>query len=167
MDVTINGVKAQESAEPGVYNAEFPTLLPTAYVLVEVSQEEWTPNQKAFSFTHASNVDVWIPAAIAIGALFFIVSLALYFILTRKSKAVIGLKRSFPIVGGILLLAASVISLYWGVVGVESTMQGFNWLLLSAGGFVSFVCGLMGSVISWRHKNQALVFFCDLFVDAC
>jgi cyanate permease len=56
-------------------------------------------------------------------------------------------------------LASSVTSLYWGVAGMESTMHGFSWLLLSVVGFVSFVCGLMGSVTSLRRRHQALVLY--------
>jgi len=158
VNVTINGVRAQESTEPGVYNAEVSTLLPTAYVLIEVSQEGWSPNQEAFSFTHESNASIWVPAA-GLGAICVVASLVLYFIRVRKSKVIAGLNGNLPIVGGVLLLATSVISLYWGIVGVDSTAHGFGWLLLSIAGLISFAFGLLGSVVSWRHKNQALVLF--------
>lgn len=39
VNVTINGVKAEETAVRSVYTARFSTWLPTAYVFVEVSQE--------------------------------------------------------------------------------------------------------------------------------
>ena len=94
----------------------------------------------------------------------------LYFLLVRKQKATVGFsKKSFPFVGSVLLLIASFVSLYWGVVGVDGTMQGFNWGLLGTAGFVSFICGLVGTIMSWRRKNQALVLFticAPLFANA-
>ncbi len=54
-NVTINGVKAEETQTPGIYSATSSTWLPTAYVKVEVSQEGWTTTQTAFSFTQNAN----------------------------------------------------------------------------------------------------------------
>ena len=159
VNVTINGVKAEETAVRGVYAASFSTWLPTAYVLVEVSQEEWTPAQKGFSFAHVTNGTVWMPA-IVLCSVCAAVSLALYFVWHRKSKgAVVFGKAGFPVLGGFLLAIASFISLYWGVVGVDSALRGFDWALLGAAGIGAFGIGLAGSVMSLKRKNQTLTIF--------
>ncbi len=154
--VTVNGIKAQESDEPGMYTTRIPTSLPTAYVLVEVSQEEWLPNYRAFSFAHVFNLYLWMPIiagiACVLGFLMF------YNIRVRKRHAV-GWNRNFPIFGGILLLGASLISLYWGVVGIDNTLDGFNWILLSILGLGSFVVGVIGSVMSVKYRHEARVLF--------
>ena len=54
-NVTINGVTAQETQTPGIYTADTSTVLPTAYVIVGVSQEGWTTTHTAFSFTQNAN----------------------------------------------------------------------------------------------------------------
>ena len=58
-----------------------------------------------------------------------------------------------------MLLGASFISLYWGVVGVDSSLHGFSWVLLASVGFASFIFGVAGSVMSWKRKRQAAVLF--------
>ena len=50
VNVTINGVEAQKSTDPGTYSAEFPTSLPTAYVLVKVSQGELVAEPRSVQF---------------------------------------------------------------------------------------------------------------------
>ena len=58
--------------------------------------------------------------------------------------------------GGIMLAVASLISLYWGLVGLDSTLHGFDWALLGISGLVSFGFGLASAVMSMRRKQQAL-----------
>jgi hypothetical protein len=88
------------------------------------------------------------------------VSLALYFVWHRKSKGtVVFSKAGFPIFGGVLLAIASFISLYWGVVGFDSALHGFNWALLGVAGIGSFGVGFAGSVFSLKKKNQTLTIF--------
>ena len=61
--------------------------------------------------------------------------------------------------GGIMLAVASLISLYWGLVGLDSTLHGFDWALLTVSGLISFGFGLVGAVMSMRRKQQALAIF--------
>jgi len=80
--------------------------------------------------------------------------------LNRKSKVTVLFgKASFPVFGGVLLAIASFISLYWGIVGFDSTLQGFDWALLGVAGVGSFGVGLAGSVVSLKKKNQTLAIF--------
>ncbi len=159
-NVTINGVKAEETSVAGIYTANVSTVFPTAYVLVAVSQSGWTTTYTAFNFTHAANEAIWTDASlivlILVGVLFFI-----YFVLFRKPSpgASLSARAGFPFIGGVLLLFSSVVSLYWGSIGVEATLHGFNWLFLAISGSGSFVAGLLGSFFSIRKKNQALVIF--------
>lgn len=62
----------------------------------------------------------------------------------------------FPVFGGALLAIAAFISLYWGAVGFDSTLHGFDWTLLGVAGLGSFGFGLAGSVMSLKKKNQTL-----------
>jgi len=170
VNVTINGIKAEETAVYGVYTASFYTWLPTAYVIVEVSQESWASTHEGFSFAHGSNGTIWMPAII-LCSVCAAVSLALYFVWHRKSKGTVVFgKAGFPIFGGVLLAIASFISLYWGivgfdrslywgVVGFDSALHGFGWALLGVAGLCSFGCGLLGSVMSLKRKNQTLTIF--------
>jgi len=156
-NVTINGIKAEETSIAGIYTANVSTVFPTAYVIVAVSQSEWTTTYTAFSFTQKANEAIWEQASL-IGLIFVAVLLALYFVLFRKStRASLFGKGSFPLISGVLLMLASIVSLYWGAVGVEAISHGFNWLLLAATGLSAFVAGLAGSVLSIRKKNQALI----------
>ena len=58
-----------------------------------------------------------------------------------------------------MLAITSVISLYWGLVGLDSTLKGFEWILLTIMGFLSFGFGLVAGVLSVRRKNQPLAIF--------
>jgi hypothetical protein len=159
VNVTINSVKAEETSVAGVYTANFSTWLPTAYVIIEVTQEGWSPAHKGFSFAHNSNLTIWTPAIILCLVSATLLAI-LYFALYRKSKgATVFSKASYPIIGGVLLAIASFISLYWGIVGFDSTLQGFEWAFLATSGFASFIFGLAGSTRSLRRKNQTLVLF--------
>jgi hypothetical protein len=156
VNVTINGVKAEETSVHGVYTASFSTWLPTAYVIVEPSQEGWTPAHKGFSFAHTSNGTIWTPAII-LCLVCAAVSLALYFVWHRKSKGTVVSGKA--ILGGVLLAIASFISLYWGVVGFDSALHGFDWALLGVAGIGSFGVGFAGSIMSLKRKNQTLTIF--------
>jgi hypothetical protein len=155
-DVEINGVRAEESSTPGLYTAETFTWLPTAYVLVEVSQEGWPQTHKAFSFAQSTNETIWAPAAI-LGLMCAAVPLAYHFFRFRKTKGHASSKKSeLPFMGAILLLATSFISIYWAFVGIESTLHGFDWVLLGAFGLIAFGFGLLGTVLAIRRKNFVL-----------
>jgi hypothetical protein len=159
VNVTINGVKAEETPVAGIYTARFSTWLPTAYVIVGVTQEGWSPAHKGFSFTHNSNLTIWTPAIILwlVSATLLII---LYFVLHIKTKGAKVLSReSYPIIGGVLLAITSFISLYWGFVGFDSTIKGFEWAFLEIAGLTSFICGLAGSTLSLRLKKQTIILF--------
>jgi hypothetical protein len=154
VDVTINGVEAEE-AQSGVYRADIPTWLPTSYVLVEVSKPDWSPNHEAFSFTHTSNANIWLPA-VAVAVVCVLVASVVTLLRRRSNNVKLG---RFPTVGGVALIGASFISLYWGVVGVDSTLHGFNWGSFAFLGFAAFAFGVAGSILSWKRKHQAAVLF--------
>jgi len=154
-NVTINGVRAEESL-PGVYTGEASTGLPTTYILIEVSQEGWLQTQQAFSFTHDANAFIWALAAI-IGMVCAVVLLIYCFISSKKTKAhALFKEKKVPIIGAILLIITSFISMYWALVGIESALHGFDWMLLGIFGVIAFVFGLAGSIMSIRRKNFAL-----------
>jgi hypothetical protein len=159
VNVTINGVQAEETDVNGVYAASFSTWLPTAYVIVEVSREEWKSTHEGFSFAHDANGAIWTPA-IVLCLVCAAVLLGLHFVWSRKSKcAVVRGRAGFPVFGGVLLALAAFISLYWGIVGFDSALRGFDWALLGLAGVGSFACGLAGSIISLKRKNQTSAIF--------
>jgi CHASE2 domain-containing sensor protein len=63
------------------------------------------------------------------------------------------------LIGSALLLATSLVSLYWSAVAVEASLHGFNWLILAVTSFCAFAVGALGGVMSLRRKNEALVIF--------
>jgi peptidoglycan/LPS O-acetylase OafA/YrhL len=65
----------------------------------------------------------------------------------------------YVVLGGALLAITSIISLYWGLVGLDSTLHGFDWILLTTICFLSFGFGLTVGILSMRRKNQTLVIF--------
>ncbi|MCW4006063.1 MAG: hypothetical protein NWF04_05655 [Candidatus Bathyarchaeota archaeon] len=152
--VTINGVKAQTTSNAGVYTANVSNMLFTAYVHVEVSQEDWVTNHTGFSFTHNANAPLWLFAGAA-GLVGFVALLFLHFLSQRRVTGGFSFgRKDFSFLGGLLLAAASVVSLYWGLVGIEGVLHGFDWLLLCSG-IASFGLGLMGSFYAVKKKNQA------------
>jgi uncharacterized membrane protein len=159
-NVTINGVKAQEASVAGIYSADVSTVFPTAYVLVTVAQNGWTTTHTAYDFTQKSNETVW-SYALVIGLILVAVSVLLYFVLFRKPAQAASLlsRASFPLIGGVLLLFTSFVSLYWGALALEATSHGFNWLILAVAGLGSFAFGTAGSVMSLKKRNEALVIF--------
>ena len=84
----------------------------------------------------------------------------LYFFKSIKANNTVPAKHSsFPFYGGVLLIATSVISLYWGLVGLEGTLHTFDWLPLTLLGMLTFVFGISGSLMAFKKRNQALVIF--------
>ncbi len=158
-NVTVNGLKAQEAQTPGIYSATTSTWLPTAYVKVDVSQEGWTATQTAFSFTQNANQSIWT-YAVAFGSIFGLAALMLRFYTSRKeNKSSLFKHSNFQFYGAILLAATSIISLYWGIVGIEGVLHTFDWILLAALGTVSFVLGIASSIMVLFKKQQALAIF--------
>ncbi len=153
--VSINGAKAEETSD-GIFSANVPTWLPTSYVIVEVSQNGWVTTHTAFSFAQDANEPPWLLAAAFFVALMTI--LIVFFIRARRRKeSNLSRKMYYAVLGGFLLAISSAISLYWGLVGLEGALNGFEWLLLAAMGFVSFGLGLVASALSIARKRQALV----------
>ena len=157
-NVTINGVKAQETQTPGVYTANISTLFPTEYVLVRVSQKGWMTTYTAFSFSQDENSTVWLQYSLITCSVLLLTPLALYFFLFKRSPHQTSLfdRKMYPLIGGILTLFASLVSLYWGTVAVEATLHGFGWLLLAISGIGSFIVGLVCTIQSIIKKNQTL-----------
>jgi len=168
VNVTINGVQAEETAVAGVYSSNVSTLMPTAYVLVEVSQEGWATAHKAFSFTHDANMIVWEPLAIIFASAYVVVLSAVLFSL-RKSKSLVSKRSYLPVFGGFLLILASFIGLYWVLVWFESSLHGFDWALYALLGVLSFGFGFSGGIIAVRRQKQTAVLFVasfSIFVNA-
>jgi hypothetical protein len=157
-NVTINGVEADESSVAGIYTANVPCWFSTAYIHVGVSQEGWATTHTGFSFAHNANGPFWI-YGVLIASAFILVTFCLRYVSLRKTKRPDAFKQCFPFFGGILLAVASVISLYWTLVGIDGTLHGFDWNLLAVLGLISFGLGLTGAVLSLRRKNQTLVLF--------
>jgi len=154
-DVTINGVRAEESSTSGVYAAETTTWLPTAYVIVGVSQQDWSQTHRAFSTVHGANEIVWASAGI-LGLVCVVVLLTHRFILFKKTKDHLLFDRAYyVIVGAILLAIASFLSVYWTLVGLEGVLHGFDWVLLVIFGVIASVGGFVGCVMSRRRRDFA------------
>jgi hypothetical protein len=158
-NVTINGVKAQKTQTPGIYSASSSTLLPSAYVKVDVSQEGWTTTHTAFIFNQEANSPIWTYGVVSASAIGFAIVLLRFFMSKKTSKPTLFKHQNFPFYGALLLVVTSIISLYWGIVGLESTLNTFDWILLASLGFVSFACGLLGAVMALRNKSQAFAIF--------
>jgi hypothetical protein len=156
-NVTINGVAAEEISM-GVFTANVSIWLPTSYILVEVSQEGWTTTHTGFSFVHNANEPLW-GIATAISLVFVLILTSLFAFFRKSRDKSLSRQKSYAIFGGVLLAITSVISLYWGLVGLDSTLNGFEWVFLTVLGFLSFSFGLVAGVLSIRRKNQALVIF--------
>ena len=157
VNVTINGVKAEETSVSGIYTANFSTWLPTTYMIIEVSQDNWIPDQKGFSFYHNFNASFWTPAAVIV--LVIVAALVLYRVFKKKEGTALLYRTGFPFIGGVLLALTSFISLYWGIVGFDSTINGFDWLWIAASELIAFGFGLAGSIMSVMKKKQAIVTF--------
>ncbi len=154
--VTINGVNAKETAA-GLYTANVSTWLPTSYIHVAVSQEGFVTTHTGFSFSHNANNPSWITATV-IGSAFTLAVTAFFFVLIRKSKdSLLPLKKGYAVLGGVLIAVISVVSLYWGLVGLDSSLHGFDWALLTALCLFSFGLGLSAAILSIRRKYQEIV----------
>jgi hypothetical protein len=51
----------------------------------------------------------------------------------------------------------SFVSLYWGLVGLDSTLNGFDWIILTVAGLFSFGFGLTAILLTLKKKLQPLV----------
>jgi peptidoglycan/LPS O-acetylase OafA/YrhL len=69
--------------------------------------------------------------------------------------------KSRAFLGGVLLVIASAVSFYWGLVGLDCTLQGFDWAFLWLLGLLSFGLGVGAGLLSLRRRNQALVIFAE------
>jgi hypothetical protein len=152
--VTINSVEAQETSTPGIYTANVPEWFPTAYTLVTVSQDGWQTTNTGFSGTHNANLNVWLIALAAI-ATFAGVSLLVFKL--RAFKANKDSKR--PFLGGIFLLFAAVISLYWSAIGFIAVWHGFSWLTFAILEICCFLLGVICAAFAIARKNQAAIIF--------
>jgi len=151
--VTINGVEAQE-IKPGVYTANSSTFLPTAYVNVMVSDGNWTTTSTGFSFSHNTNQIYWIiVGAVSAAFVFFAVLALVFFISKRANKPKPSKHRNAAFVSAVVLGITSIISLYWGIVGLEGTFHTFNWIGLTFFGVFAFTIGIWGSILVLRRKS--------------
>jgi hypothetical protein len=157
-NVTINSVKAEETSTKGLFKANMSTWLPTAYIHVGVTQEGWVTTHTGFSFAHNANEPSWQYAVIS-GLALTVAVLMIFFVLRRKEGSNVLSLKNYTILGGLLLAITSVISLYWGLVGLDSTLHGFDWMLLTIFGLLSFGFGLASALLSLRKKIQPLVIF--------
>jgi hypothetical protein len=154
-EVAVNGVKASQSGS-GIYTAYVSTWLPTTYALITVSKQNWVTTQTGFSFTHNANESIWLYiAAVGMGIVFAALTIRVY--LRKRERTSSSTREVFPLLGGVLLAVDSTFSFYWVLVAVDGTLSGFNWLPLAGAGCLSFVFGLVGSALSMRRRNQALV----------
>ncbi len=145
-NVTINGEKAQKSQTQGIYYSNSSTFFPTAYVNVKVSKDSWTATNAGFSFAQNANQQIWL-YAVGLGSVFTFVAVMIYFSKSRKANNSGMINHSsFPFFGGVLLIATSFISLYWGLVGLEGILHTFDWLPLSLLGMLTFAFGIVGQL---------------------
>jgi hypothetical protein len=157
--ITINGVKAEEIST-GIFKANVTIWLPTAYIHVGISQEGWITTHTGFSFTHNANEPSW-EYAVLLGVVFVFIGLMLVVVRLRKStnNNLLQKKNRYAVLGGALLTITSIISFYWGLVGLDSALHGFDWILLTTICFLSFGFGLTTGILSMRRKNQTLAIF--------
>lgn len=158
VNVTINGLTADETSTEGIFEANVSIWLPTAYIIVGVSQEGWVTTNTGFCFAQDTNGTLW-GYAVIFASVLVVAVLVSSFVLHRKEGHKFLSLENYPFLGGVLLAIASVISLYWGLVGLDSTLHGFDWWILTILGLGSFSFGLIGGFFSIRKKNQALVIF--------
>ena len=155
-NVTINGVKAQETQEPGIYSTNVPIWLPTTYVLVTVSHEGWITTNTGFSFAHQANEPIWVYTIVFSSIFGMAILLSFIFIFRKTNKPLLFTKQNFPIYGASFLAIISIISFYWGLVWLDGSLHGFGWILPAVLGMLSFAFGIVGSIVSLRKKYQAV-----------
>ena len=102
---------------------------------------------------------MWMPA---VAIVLVVVAVLLLYRLLKKTGANSRFDSTgFPLIGGVLLALATFVSLYWGVVGLDSTLSGFDWAWLVAFELLSFSIGAAGSIMFFLNKKQALVIFAE------
>ena len=157
-NVTINGIFAQQIA-PGVYFAISSTWLPTAYVHVSVSKNNWETAEAGFSFTQTETGRIWIYVVVFFTLVGFGI-LMLRFFTGRKNNALQPSKhQNFLFFGVVFLAATSIISLYWAAAAIEGTIHGFGWILMAALAVTSAVAGIAGALLAVLKRSQAFVVF--------
>ena len=161
VNVTVNGVTAEETAVHGIYRANVSTLMPTTYVIVMVSQDGWTTVHKAFSFAHDANLTIWVPLTIVFASVFVAALAAVLFASSRKLRPAVSKRWILPVLGGFLLILSSFIGLYWGLVWLESAVHGFGWALYGVLGVISFGFGVLGGIMAVRRKDQTVALWAE------
>lgn len=156
VNVTVNGATAEETAVPGLYSTNVSTWMPTAYVIVEVTQDGWATAHKAFGFAHEANLSIWEPLAIIFASVFVAAFSAALFVSSRKLRTTVSRRWTLPVLGGFLLILSSSMGLYSVLVWFEGTLHGFDWLLYGVSGVLSFSFGLLGGTMAVRRKNQTV-----------
>jgi len=156
-NITINGVQAQETSTPGIYIAEVSNWFPTAYIHVAAAQQNWTTTHVGFSFTHTANLPVWAYISVFAGVTLTGAILFKVVMLKKSSNSGLSKRSNLQFFAGILLAVASAMSMYWTAVGIEGIIAGFDWTVLAVLGIVSSVTGLVGVIMIFRRKNQAIV----------
>jgi len=98
---------------------------------------------------------------VLLGVVFVFIGLMLVVVRLRKStnNNLLQKKNRYAVLGGALLTITSIISFYWGLVGLDSALHGFDWILLTTICFLSFGFGLTTGILSMRRKNQTLAIF--------
>jgi len=156
--VKINGIIAQETQTPGIYHVNYQSALPTTYVNVEVSQNNWTTTHTAFCFSHQVNQQIWNYIIIVI--IIVVLAIVVFKFYSLRKKRISSFKLSnFPVLGGIFLIASAFISLYWGIVSLEGFLHTFEWLTFTLLYLLSFVFGFISSVFVFRKRYQAIAVF--------
>jgi hypothetical protein len=78
------------------------------------------------------------------------------FIFRKENNPLLLRHNNYPFYGSALLAITSIISLYWGLVGLDGFLHGFDWILLASLGTLSFTLGIVGILTLLRKKYQIL-----------
>jgi hypothetical protein len=156
--VKINNKQVEETLTKGVFASTVSTWLPAAYIHVEVAQDGWVTTDFGFCFAHTANQPLW-NIIVLLGLAVTLIGLAVFFLRNRKSDNNFLSVNNYPFFSGVTLLLMSAVSLYWELVGLDSTPNGFDWALLTLFGLCSFVFGLISGVLSMLKKYQPVVIF--------
>ncbi len=161
-NVVINGVNAQE-IQPGLYFANVSIWLPTTYVHVAVSQEDWITTHTGFSFAHLSNESIWM-YTILFSSMSGVAILFVFGFIFRKTRnnPLLFRRQNYPFYGGVLIAICSIISFYWGLVGIDGFLHGFDWIFFAILGILSSIVAIIGAIVSLLRKHQALAIFAPI-----
>jgi len=153
--VRINGVEALNYGEPGIYQADVSVWFPTVYAFVEVSQKDWATTQTGFSIAHLSNEQVWVLSTVGI---FFVFALIIILLVLKKRviNPLLIKRENYPFYGAFFLAIISILSFYWGIIGIDGYLHGFDWMLLGITGLLFSFLGIVGCFSMIRRKFFAL-----------